>query len=190
MTKEAFTLRWKCTSGFSLKELSKRFRNTKPRSAWPNLTALLFRGSCSFLFPLIPQGFCWSWQFRMEQQQSISWATLGKGVHPPPQWLFNSECPSPGAQRCPAHGFPLLVKDQPHISAMPDCRLAAGSGDRRFGTRVKAHGRFWGLNLVGGSHPLPRPVVWPPDWMRSVWWALACVPNHISGWCVHVSMEI
>lgn len=122
-------------SGFSLKELSKRLCNTKPRSAWPNLTALLFGGSYSFSFPLIPQGSCWSWQFRMGQQQSVSLATPGKRVHPPSQWLFNSEWPSFGAQRCPAHGFPLLVKGQPHISAKPDCRLTAGSGDHRFGAQ-------------------------------------------------------
>lgn len=78
--------------------------------------------------------------------------------------------PSPGTQRCPAHGFPLLVKDQSHTLATPDCRLTAGSTGIA-GLALQGEGSWPPL----GTQPrwlqlTPSPDPWSlPDWMRSVW---------------------
>ena len=55
--------------------------------------------------------------------------------------------------KMPSTWFPLLVKGQPHISAKPDCRLTAGSRDRRFGSQGE-----------GSWTPLgTRPCGWWPS---------------------------
>lgn len=140
--KEGFHITMKMRSGFSLKELSKD-------SVTRSLVSMAKPNGSPVRGDLVPVHSLSSHRDSAGAGNS-GWGSSKASPEQPGEGGFThhfSGCstwnaPLLSAQRCPAHGFPLLVKDQSHTLATPGCRLTAGSGIAGLALQVKAHGRL------------------------------------------------